>query len=278
MMSAYAFDDPDGRDAEQARLARQSRLFDPLTQRVWSAAGLSAGMRVLDLGSGAGDVTMLTARIVGPDGHVLGVERDPDAVAASRKRAQSTGTQNVEFVVGDITDLHIHGRFDAVVGRLVLMFVPDPVAVLRGVHRLLRPGGLICVHEIVPRAQLSAPETPLFAEVDRLICAAFHSTGAPIDLGERLPALFHVAGLSTPELRYERVAGAVQSSLTWWYRDVLTGLLPTIERAGLATGSDLDLDSLPDRLDAELRTTDGITTLPPLIGAWSRSHRTQATT
>jgi len=73
--TAYTFEGPDGRDFEQARLRRQSALMDLLTERVVHAAGISSGMRVLNLGSGGGDVAMLLARTVGPTGHVIGVER-----------------------------------------------------------------------------------------------------------------------------------------------------------------------------------------------------------
>jgi len=81
--SQYAFAD---RAHEQRRLASQAELFDPLTERVFRAAGLGNGMRVLDLGSGAGDVAMLAARLVGREGEVVGMERDPEAVASATAR------------------------------------------------------------------------------------------------------------------------------------------------------------------------------------------------
>lgn len=265
----YAFENPDGRAPEQARLQRQSALFEPLTDRVFAAAGLKPGMSVLDLGSGAGDVAMLAARIVGPGGRVVGVEHDPDAVASAQRRVRRTAIGNVEFIEADISTFQLQERFDAVVGRLVLMFVPDPAAALGHVSGFVRSGGIICMQEIVPNSQLATPETPLFRELSRLLCAAFESTGAPVDLGERLPAIFRDAGLAVPQLRYERLAAAVEHSLTWWYQDLITGLMPTIEQAGLATASQLEPGTLAERLDADLRATGGIATLPSLIGAWS---------
>ena len=269
---AYAFDRPEGRGREHARLKRQASLLDPLTERVWAAAGIAPGMRVLELGSGAGDVALLSARAVGPRGRVVGIERDPEAVDLTRARIRQTWLGNVSFVQGDIStlELELEQSFDAVVGRLVLMHVADPAATLAHVSGFVRPGGIVCLHEIAPRAPLAAPQTPLFAEISRLICAALESAGASIDLAERLPAIFHAAGLAAPELRYERVAGGIEQSLTWWYRDLVTGLLPAIQRAGLTTPEALELDTLADRLDAELWASGGIATLPPMIGAWSR--------
>jgi predicted RNA methylase len=72
------------RATEDERLVAQSRLFDPITLRLLVEAGLAPGMRVLDLGSGAGNVARLVAELVGPDGAVVGVEQDPAAVELAR--------------------------------------------------------------------------------------------------------------------------------------------------------------------------------------------------
>jgi len=115
--SEYAFAD---RAHEQRRLANQAELFDPLTERLFSTAGLGNGMRVLDLGSGAGDVAMLAARLVGSEGEVVGVERDPEAVASATARVTQAGLSNVRFIQGDAQTLDgVADGFDAAVGRLV---------------------------------------------------------------------------------------------------------------------------------------------------------------
>jgi ubiquinone/menaquinone biosynthesis C-methylase UbiE len=129
-MSYFAAD----RSSEDERLMAQSRLFDPLTRRVLEAAGLVPGMRVLDLGSGAGNVARLAADLVGPAGAVVGVEKDPEAVALARRH---TDAANVEFRVADAQTLYgIEGGFDAVIGRLILLHLSDPVGTAPG----RRPG------------------------------------------------------------------------------------------------------------------------------------------
>src|SRR4029079_9265771 len=92
--SQYAFSD---RAQEQRRLASQAELFDPLTERLCRAAVLGNGMRVLELGSGAGDVAMLAARLVGREGEVVVVNRDPQAVASATARFTQAGLSNVRF-------------------------------------------------------------------------------------------------------------------------------------------------------------------------------------
>jgi SAM-dependent methyltransferase len=101
-------------------------------------------MRVLDLGSGAGDVAMLAARLVGPEGEVIGVERDPEAVASATARVMQAGLTNVRFIQGDAQKLDgVAGGFDAAVGRLVLMYFSDPADTLRRTAGLVRPRGLV---------------------------------------------------------------------------------------------------------------------------------------
>jgi ubiquinone/menaquinone biosynthesis C-methylase UbiE len=125
----YAFSD---RAQEQRRLATQAELLDPLTERVFREAGLGTGMRVLDLGSGSGDVAILAARLVGREGQVIGVERDSEAVAWATDRVAQVGLSNVRFIEGDAQTLDgIADGFDAAVGRLVLMYLPDPATALR---------------------------------------------------------------------------------------------------------------------------------------------------
>jgi tRNA A58 N-methylase Trm61 len=81
---AYTFED---RVDEHRRLIEQSVLFDPLTSRLLHAAGIVPGMRVLDLGTGAGSVALLAARMVGPTGSVVTVDRDVEALALAAAHA-----------------------------------------------------------------------------------------------------------------------------------------------------------------------------------------------
>ena len=172
--SQYAFAD---RAHEQRRLASQAELFDPLTERVFRAAGLGNGMRVLDLGSGAGDVAMLAARLVGREGEVVGVERDPEAVASAKARVAEVGMSNIRFIQGDVQTLDgVADGFDAAVGRFVLMYVPDPAAALRRAASLVRPGGLVCFHESDITYDWAAPMTPLWAQIRAWFLAVLERT------------------------------------------------------------------------------------------------------
>lgn len=116
---------------ELERLNRQGRILAPATRVILEAAGIGVGMRVLDLGSGIGDMAFVAADLVGASGAVLGIDGSPEPVARANLRAQQRRLDNVRFVVGDIHDPAPDGPYDAIIGRLVLMYVPDPVAVIR---------------------------------------------------------------------------------------------------------------------------------------------------
>jgi SAM-dependent methyltransferase len=264
--SQYAFAD---RAHEQRRLARQAEEFDPLTERIFRAAGLKTGMRVLDLGSGAGDVAILVSRLVGPEGEVVGVERDPNAVASATARVASAGMSNVRFVQGDVQTLDgIADGFDAAVGRLVLMYLPDPSAALRRAAGLLRRGGLVCFHEGDMAYDWAAPMTPLWTQMRAWFLGALERANAVPRMGLSLYPTFIAAGLPAPELRLECAVGGGDKA--WAWANVMLGVLPLLERFGITTAAELQPDTLAERLQDELRAANGIVISPPMIGAWAR--------
>src|SRR4029077_16894137 len=134
-------------DAEHERLIRQAARVAPITERFFREAEIGPGQRVLDLGSGVGDVAMLVARLVGPSGEVVAIERDARSVHRARARAAAANLHNVRFVETDIAHFSSDARFDAAVGRYILQFLPDPVEVLRSLSERVRPAGIIAFQE-----------------------------------------------------------------------------------------------------------------------------------
>ena len=111
-------------DAEHERLIRQAARVGPITERFFREAGIGPGQRVLDLGSGVGDVAMLVARLVGPSGEVVAVERDRNSIAKARARVTEAGFHNVNFSESDLSEITDQKPFDGVVGRFILMYLP----------------------------------------------------------------------------------------------------------------------------------------------------------
>jgi SAM-dependent methyltransferase len=260
----YPFAD---RAAEDERLRAQGELFDPLTRRLFRHAGLAAGMRVLDLGSGAGNVARLAADVVGPEGSVVGVERDPAAVELARRHCDRP---NVEFRLGDIQTLDgIEDGFDAVVGRLVIMYLSDPIDGLRRAAARVRPGGLICLHETDLEYLPAYPMTPLWTRMQGYFVQSLEKAGIATRMGPALFEAFGAAGLPQPQLLVDTFASGGPDAPAWAWANVISAAVPLMEKVGVSTRAEVDPPTLADRLLAETLATGGSVIGPPMTGAWA---------
>src|SRR5712691_8643992 len=128
-------------DAEHERLIRQAARLAQSTERFFSDAGIGLGQRILDIGSGVGDVAMLASRLVGPSGAVLGIEREICSIARARARVAEAGMRNVSYMQSDVTESNGDQPFDGAVGRATLVSQRDAVAGLRALYPFPRRGG-----------------------------------------------------------------------------------------------------------------------------------------
>jgi SAM-dependent methyltransferase len=257
-------------EEEQRRLARQAERFDPILERLFLAAGIARGQRVLDLGSGAGDVAILLSRLVGPSGAVVGVERNADSLAWATERVRGLRIANVTFVQADVDRIPPGEPFDGAVGRFILMFLPDPAAALRTIARSVRPGGCIAFLEPWWRPYVTAfPDLPLWSATVALIHEAFRRSGARTNMGIELRAAFEDARLPTPRVHLEMPLGGDRSTIAW-VRDVLKSLLGDERSRDEAAAVVGDLATLERRLDAEVEASRAIVGWPPVVGAWVR--------
>jgi SAM-dependent methyltransferase len=258
-------------DAERERVARLAAHLGPLTERLFREAGIGEGQTVLDIGSGVGDVAMLVGRLVGSRGSVLGIERDPKSVARARERASAAGLAHVRFEESDIDAIASGAPVDAVVGRLILQFLPNPIASLRSLAARVRPGGVLAFHEPAwPPSLAVAPQLPLWHGSASLIRATFRLSGANTEIGLGLGRLFEDAGLPTPSMRLEVPLGNSPEFARRVY-DVLCSIRPRFEEWGLYPAELGEFESLGSRLEEEIRASP--TAVPfgvGLVAAWSR--------
>lgn len=258
---------------ELRRLNAQGSILRPYTEELLCEAGITTGMRVLDAGCGTGDVTLLAAELVGPSGAVVGIDRAHEALSAAQARAETRDLPGVSFREADIATFADLEPFDAVVGRFVLAYQPDPVAVLRHLASLVRPGGIVAFHEFVLLSPtLSWPERPLFQRVVHWYTEPLRRSGFHTEMGIRLHATFIEAGLPTPPIRLEGVtaAGVDQFRLAWQANTVRT-MLPVLERTGVATAEEVGIDTLLDRMIEEARTIGGAPCVILLGSGWTRT-------
>jgi ubiquinone/menaquinone biosynthesis C-methylase UbiE len=265
--SAYALGST---DAEHERLIRQAARLAPLTERFFREAGIGTGQRVLDLGSGMGDVAMLAAKLVGPTGEIVGVERDSKSISRARSRIAEARVPNVRFTQCDVSQIQSDKPFDAAVGRFVLQFVPDPVAVLGSVAQLVRSGGVLAFQEVsyAPCLALCA-QLPLWTAAASVLHTALQSSGADTEMGIRLYQMFQKAGLPAPHMHMEMQLGNDPGFTRWTY-DLLCSLRPQIREHNVSLEPLGDFETLPQRLQAEVEAAQTVVPFVGLIGAWSR--------
>jgi len=259
-------------DSEIERIKTQAEMLRPITERMLICAGLAPGMRVLDLGCGAGDVTMLAAEIVGSTGRVVGIDRESAVIAAARQRIESRGYNNIELVQCDIETYQGPGNFDAAICRYVLIHQPDPAAFLRAVKTLVRPNGIVAVHELdASRGVHSSPRVELLHQTNEWIYSAFRKMGVSEDVGGRLVALFADAGLPTPTMFSEAIVGdGDHPALLPWYTATLREVLPRLIADGAVTEDEVDIATLTERLKrAATGARSQIHGIPQLCG-WTR--------
>jgi ubiquinone/menaquinone biosynthesis C-methylase UbiE len=263
-------------DAEHERLIRQAARLAPLAERLFREAGIGPGQRVLDLGSGVGDIAMLAARLVGPSGEVVGIERDTRSIARARARVAEAGLHNVTFTQSDVNQVASDKPFDAAVGRFILEFLPDPVAALRSLSQFVRPGGALAFQEPshAPFLALSA-HLPLWSAAASLIPEILQRSGANPEIGLALHRIFREAGLPAPTMRMEMLLGS-DPDFTRWIYDVLCSLRPQIEQQNLSLEPLGDFDTLPLRLQAEVAASNTVVAFVALVGAWSHRPTNQA--
>ncbi|MGB6209593.1 class I SAM-dependent methyltransferase [Mycobacterium sp.] len=258
-------------DAEVQRLLLQARLYDPYTEQALRLAGLRSGMRVLDVGCGPGDVSFVAARLVGPEGTVLGIDAAADIIKLARTRAAEQGLESVRFEQTTVGDLALDQPVDAVIGRLILMHLPDPVGTLRQLAGLVRPGGFIAFSEFDMSGARSVPDLPLWRTARDTIIETFTAMGLDPTFAATLPTLFQRAGLGAPRMALGApVGGADHAELMSFIVEALRSLLPAREKLGLSTGEFADPDALLPRLREEIAAGGGLATTPAIITAWSR--------
>ena len=260
-------------DAELQRLAEQAAFYADLTEDAFRRAGLAPGMRVLDFGCGAGDVSLLAAALVGPTGAVLGIDRSPEAVATAQRRAEAAGVAHARFAVSEIDAVASDDvGFDAVVGRLVLLYQPDPAATLRALARHARPGGLLVFQEFDIRAARSTPVVPTYQWCGDRIAALYERAGLEPDMGSKLFGAFVRAGLPAPTMiGAGRVEGGADSYVYRYMTTTMRSLLPMFERFGVATAAEVDVDTLEARMRAEAVERASSLVLPAFTAAWART-------
>jgi len=258
-------------EKELQRLRRQAAWYEPSTLRLFEQAGISEGMRVLDLGCGVGDVSFTARKLVGTSGEVLGIDRSEVAVAEAQKRAAAAGLRNVQFLASDLDNFRSEKKFDAVVGRLVLMYPPDPVATLRALLPSVTPHAIFAFQEAAYCVTAASyPEETLYSQMVKLFTEVMSAT-SNVRMGSDLFKTFIAAGLPAPQLHIEVFTGGTPDFPGFEVvAEIVRSLLPTIEKRGLASAAEIDVDTLAQRIRDDAISKHAICSWPGFVNAWTR--------
>jgi len=186
-------------------------------ERTVAALGLAPGHRVVDLCCGAGASALPAARVVGPTGHVTGVDISPGLIAVARTNAAQAGLPQVTFECADVTGTNkAPGSVDAVLSVFGLFFVDDMPALLRRAWQWLAPGGTLAI--TTWGDQVLAPGEDWFWEAARGeqpdITTAGHA--ARLDSPAKLRTVFRDAGLPEPTVTPDRWDMPLESPEAFW--------------------------------------------------------------
>ena len=259
-------------DAEVERLAFQNAFYRDTTEAFLRRAGLASGMRVLDIGCGGGDVSLLAAELVGPSGFVLGIDRSAEAITAARRRVDAAKIRHVQFAASELDAFSSDVPFDALIGRFVLMYLPHPAIFLQMLVRHLHANGIVAFQEMEMRTARGYPDAPLFQRCIDWYATAIERAGFESGMGGKLFATFQSAGLPLPQMiAATRIEGGLDSSGYELMAANIRTMLPVLVRLKLATAAEACVDTLADRLRREAVEGGRCLMFPLLVGAWSRA-------
>lgn len=257
---------------EVERLDRQAAVIEPATRLLLRLAGLSAGMRVLDLGSGLGHVTRLAGEFVGETGAVVGLERAADMVRVAGERVRNAGASNVSFVHADVSTWRGDAPFDAIVGRLILFHLPRPVDMVRHHLSNLRPGGTFVVVDFDAGGTRADPVVPIVQDAVGWVLRAFAAAGASPRIGVRLRPILEQAGCEhVTTLGVQGYLAPDDPAGPAMLAGVVRSLAPVVIAHGIATSAQLGLDTLEQRIAEGLRSEGAVLLPPTVVGAWGRA-------
>jgi ubiquinone/menaquinone biosynthesis C-methylase UbiE len=258
--------------AEIQRLKNQAAMLRPITERLLRGAGIDAGMRVLDLGCGAGDVSMLAAELIGPAGSVVGIDSSQEVLNVARKRVLEAGLRQISFVCASIEEFSADEPFDLVIGRYILLHQSEPVIFLSNAARLVRPGGALAFHEVRPSSDTkSFPYVPLWDLTTKLARIALKSAVPNFHGADRLVKDFSEAGLPYPHLFCEElVGGSPDSPLYGSIAELLQSLQPQLQKMRIMPAETIAMEGLESRLREAVVEARSQIFGPAQVCAWAR--------
>jgi ubiquinone/menaquinone biosynthesis C-methylase UbiE len=233
-----------------------NKLRDEFTQRLLIDCGIEKGMRVLDVGCGSGDVSIMASELVGNSGEVIGFDVSENAIAIARNAVNEKHISIVKFIQSNITKLPDNiGTFDAIIGRRVLMYQRDAV---QSIHSLLpyltSKGKMIFQESDCMLSSFHAGSMPLHTKVQTWTWDTVAKEGGNVHIGRQLYSLMKNSKLKILLIRAEAILHTFESSSDFGW--VAKTMAPRMISQNVVTEEEMDTNTLEDRLQLELSESD----------------------
>ncbi len=162
-------------------------VLEPYSQSFLTQSGLTEGMRVLEIGCGAGSMTPWLSRKVGSSGRLVALDINPQEVECARQKVMESGLKNTDFIATSVENILATGRdFNFIYGRFILMQLKNPFEVLERLISCLSPGGVIALDEPNQEADFAVPPCPPCERTNRLFMEYADRHGLNFRIGDSL--------------------------------------------------------------------------------------------
>jgi len=183
-----------GREGKE-RLKLLSQVLLPTTFQLLKTAGISEGMKCLDVGCGGGDVTRLMASFAGSEGKSVGIDSDPAILVLAREDAESECLDNVEFRHADASFCQEEEAYDLVYARFLLTHLSEPENCLHAMVRACRPEGVVVIEDIDFTGSFCYPYCASYQRYTELYQQVVQRRGGDPNIGLKLPGILRKAGV-----------------------------------------------------------------------------------
>jgi SAM-dependent methyltransferase len=231
-------------------------LRNDFIQRLLDDCGIEEGMRILDVGCGSGELSIMASELVGTCGEVVGLDISESTLALARKAATERHVPTLRFVQADIAELPENiGTFDMIIGRRVLMYLGDAAESIDVLlSHVAAKGKLVFQESDCMAVSPLADSLPLHARVQDWIWDTVTKEGGNIYIGRQLYSLLKNTRLKIALLRAEAILHTPESdSDLGWLAKMME---PRMIAQGVVTAEELDADTLESRLRLELSKSD----------------------
>ncbi|MGQ0620750.1 MAG: class I SAM-dependent methyltransferase [Panacagrimonas sp.] len=247
------------------RLQLLCRVLRPTTLALLERLRVPGDATCLDVGCGAGGVTLDIAQVVAPRGHAVGTDIDEVKLELARGEASDQGVTNIEYRKGDAGASLGSAEFDLVYARFLLTHLSDPAACIARMRDAVKPGGMVVVEDIDSTGYFSYPESAALLRYVELYSAAVFARGGDPNIGPRLPVLLLHAGLERIGMNVIQPAG-LEGEFKLMNPVTMQSIADAVVQEGLATSG--EIETLVAELYELARDTRTVVSIPRIVQAW----------